>query len=310
LWKYIVVPAKGAIFVVDDLLQEFLIYLQVEKGLAKNTLVAYEHDLKKFISYLKQAKELALNEIDKNFLAAYFYFLRKRGDSPASTARELASLRGFFKFLCMEEYLETNPTIYIETPKLPQKLPRVLSEEEVERLLEIPQGIAPLTLRDRAMLELMYATGMRVSELVNLTIQQLNLDFAYVRCLGKGNKERIIPLGSQAVKSLQVYLEKGRPLLVKNPRETALFVNHHGRGITRQGFWKIIKQRAREAGIYKEITPHTLRHSFATHLLANGADLRSVQELLGHADVSTTQIYTHLTKNKLREIYLKTHPRA
>ena len=310
MWKYIVVPAKGAIFVVDDLLQEFLIYLQVEKGLAKNTLVAYEHDLKKFISYLKQEKELALNEIDKNFLAAYFYFLRKRGDSPASTARELASLRGFFKFLCMEEYLETNPTIYIETPKLPQKLPRVLSEEEVERLLEIPQGIEPLTLRDKAMLELMYATGMRVSELVNLTIHQLNLDLAYLRCLGKGNKERIIPLGSQAAKSLQVYLQKGRPLLVKNPRETVLFVNHHGRGITRQGFWKIIKKRAREAGIYKEITPHTLRHSFATHLLANGADLRSVQELLGHADVSTTQIYTHLTKNKLREIYLKTHPRA
>jgi integrase/recombinase XerD len=299
-----------AIFILTDWIEEFLVYLQVERGLAPNTLIAYKRDLEKFDHYLKEKEALNLKEVDKNFLAGYGYALRKKGESPASAARQLASLRGFFKFLCLEEYLEKDPTIYLETPKLPQKLPRVLSENEVEKLLETPQGIDPLTLRDKAMLELMYATGMRVSELVNLTVRQLNLDLAYVRCLGKGNKERIIPLGSQAAKSLQVYLQKGRSQLVKNPRETALFVNCHGRGITRQGFWKIIKKRAKEAGIDKHITPHTLRHSFATHLLANGADLRSVQELLGHTDISTTQIYTHLTKNKLREIYLQTHPRA
>lgn len=294
----------------NEQVQEFLIYLQVEKGLAKNTIVSYQHDLMKFILYLKREEIAEFKDVDKNLLAGYFYFLRKSQESPASTARQLASIRGFFKFLCMEEYLELNPTVYLDTPKLPQKLPHVLSEEDVDRLLETTLGQDPLTLRDNAMLELIYATGMRVSELVNLKVQQVDLDLAYVRCLGKGSKERIIPLGSKAAKSVHYYLEKSRPMLVKNPREDVLFVNHHGQGITRQGFWKIIKKRAQEAGISMEITPHTLRHSFATHLLSNGADLRSVQEMLGHADVATTQIYTHLTKSKLREIYLKTHPRA
>lgn len=294
----------------DEQVQEFLIYLQVEKGLAENTLVAYKHDLQKLISYLKKEQLADFKDVDKNLLAGYFYFLRKNKEAPSSTARQLAAIRGFFKFLCMEEYLEMNPAIYLEPPKLPQILPRVLSEVDVDKLLENPQGIDPLTLRDKAMLELMYATGMRVSEMVKLKLPQINLDLAYVRCLGKGNKERIIPLGKNAARSVQNYLEKSRPKLIKNPREEILFLNHHGKGITRQGFWKIIKKRAKEAGIDPEITPHTLRHSFATHLLNNGADLRSVQEMLGHADVSTTQIYTHLTKSKLREIYLKTHPRA
>ena len=294
----------------EDLLQEFLIYLQVEKGLAQNTLLAYQHDLKKFILFLQRENIKELKEVDKNLLAGYLYFLRKNKDAPVSIARHLASLRGFFKFLCMEEYLPLNPSVYLETPKLPQKLPQVLSEEEADRLLTMPQSVNPLTLRDKAMLELIYATGMRVSELVNLTVKQVNLDLGYVRCLGKGSKERIIPLGSKAAQSIQIYLKKSRSSLVKNPREDHLFLNHHGRCITRQWFWKIIKKRASDAGINKDISPHTLRHSFATHLLSNGADLRSVQEMLGHTDVSTTQIYTHLTKNKLREIYLKTHPRA
>lgn len=294
----------------EDLLQEFLVYLQVEKGLAHNTLLAYQHDLRKFILFLQKEKVKELKAVDKNLLAGYLYFLRKNKEAPVSIARQLASLRGFFKFLCMEEHLSLDPTVYLETPKLPQKLPQVLSEEEVDRLLAIPQSLNPLILRDKAMLELIYATGMRVSEVVNLTVKQVNLDLGYVRCLGKGSKERIIPLGSKAAESIQSYLEKGRPTLVKNPREDHLFLNHHGRAITRQWFWKVVKKRADDAGIYKEITPHTLRHSFATHLLSNGADLRSVQEMLGHTDVSTTQIYTHLTKNKLREIYLKTHPRA
>lgn len=294
----------------DKLLKEFIEYLQVERGLSVNTQAAYQRDLSKFITYQKSKNKQKVEDVDKDFLAGYLYFLRKKNESPATVARQMASLRSFFKFLCMEKYLEVNPTIYLETPKLPQKLPRVLSEEEVDRLMQAPQGITPIQLRDKAMLELLYATGMRVSELVNLNMQQLNLDLAYVRCLGKGNKERIIPLGALAAESIKKYLEKGRPLLLKNPHETTIFINHHGKRMSRQGFWKIIKKRASESQIGKEITPHTLRHSFATHLLANGADLRSVQELLGHADVSTTQIYTHLTKSKLKEIYLKAHPRA
>ena len=294
----------------DELLRNFIEYLQVERGLSNNTLEAYERDLRKFIKYQKEKDNIKFAEIDKNFLAGYLYFLRKSQASPTSVARQLAALRGFFKFLCMEKQLETDPTVFLETPKLPKKLPRILSEEEVDQLLQTPHGLAPFALRDKAMLELIYATGMRVSELVNLKMSQLNLELAYVRCMGKGSKERIIPMGSLAAESLQFYLDKGRPKLSKNSQELTLFLNHHGKGMTRQGFWGIIKKRALEAGINKEITPHTLRHSFATHLLANGADLRSVQELLGHADVSTTQIYTHLTGKKIKEIYLKTHPRA
>lgn len=294
----------------DKLLKEFIEYLQVEKGLSANTQAAYQRDLHKFITYQKCKNKQNLEEIDKDFLAGYLYFLRKKSESPATIARQMSSLRGFFKFLCMEKYLEKDPTVYLETPKCPQKLPRVLSEEEVDRLMQAPQGTNPLQLRDKAILELLYATGMRVSELVNLNVQQLNLELAYVRCFGKGNKERIIPLGAFAAESIKIYLKKGRPFLIRNPQETTLFINYHGKHMTRQGIWKMIKKRAGESRIGKEITPHTLRHSFATHLLANGADLRSVQELLGHTDVSTTQIYTHLTKNKLKEIYQKTHPRA
>ncbi|HHZ17047.1 MAG TPA: site-specific tyrosine recombinase XerD [Peptococcaceae bacterium] len=294
----------------DRLIRDFIDYLQVERGLSHNTLAAYGRDLKKLLKYAQEKKISSIEQCDKHFLSGYVYFLKKKQESPASIARQMASLRGFFKFLCMEKKLETDPTIYLETPKLPQKLPQVLSVEEVDRLLETPRGLFPLDLRDKAMLELIYATGMRVSELVNLKIAQVNLELAYVRCMGKGSKERIIPMGDLACRSVQLYLAKGRPFLLKNPLEKTLFLNHHGRRMTRQGFWKIIKRRAHEAAIKKEITPHTLRHSFATHMLSNGADLRSVQELLGHADIATTQIYTHLTGNKLKEIYLKAHPRA
>lgn len=294
----------------DRLIRDFIEYLQVERGLSANTLAAYESDLKKFRHYLKEKNVPGIEQCDKHFLSGYIYHLKKSLDSPASIARQLASLRGFFKFLCMEKRLETDPTIFLETPKLPQKLPHVLSEEEVERLLQVPHGLDPLDLRDKAMLELIYATGMRVSELISLKLAQLNMELAYVRCMGKGSKERIIPMGDLACQSIYLYLAKGRPFLLKDSLEKTLFLNHHGRGMTRQGFWKIIKKRAHEAAIKKEITPHTMRHSFATHLLAHGADLRSVQELLGHADIATTQIYTHLTGNKIKEIYLKTHPRA
>jgi len=294
----------------DILLSEFIEYLQIEKGLSINTLKSYKSDLKKFMVYLNLKDNIALEKINNDFLSGYIYYLKKNNDSPASIARQVSSLRGFFKFLYMEHHLNTNPATYLETPKLPQTLPHVLNEKEVNTLLYASDGLNPLQLRNKAMLELLYATGMRVSELVNIELRQLNIEMAYIRCIGKGNKERIIPVGSMAVNSVKNYLNSGRGKLIKNSQENHLFVNNHGKGMTRQGFWKILKKCAIESGFDKNISPHTLRHSFATHLLANGANLRSVQELLGHTDVSTTQIYTHLTKGKLKEIYLKTHPRA
>lgn len=294
----------------DKLLEGFLEYLCVEKGLTANTLVAYRRDLEKFFLYCKNKEVTNPQSIDRNFLAVYIYVLKRRQDSPATIARQIASLKGYFKFLCLENLIESDPTVNLESPKLEKKLPKVLSMAEVDKLLKTPSGYEPLQLRDKSMLELIYATGLRVSELINLTVKQVNIDLAYVRCMGKGNKERIIPMGSFAAKSIMTYLEKGRPYIIKNPYEDILFLNHHGQRMTRQGFWKIIKKHARTTGISKEITPHTLRHSFATHLLINGADLRSVQELLGHADISTTQIYTHLTNKRLQEVYKQTHPRA
>ena len=294
----------------DELLVGFMEYIEVEKGLSKNTQSAYKQDLVKFLGYLTETGVTKLEQINKDNLAAYIYHLHRRKDSPASVARQIASLRSFFRYLSMEHLLLKNPTVYLETPKLAQKLPHVLSVEEVEMLLAGPRGGSAAALRDKAMLELLYASGMRVSEMMELDQRQVDTELAFVRCIGKGNKERIIPLGRKAVKAVSDYLENGRPKLVKKRGVQALFLNYLGKRLTRQGFWKIIKKYARDQGINKDITPHTLRHSFATHLLANGADLRSVQELLGHADVATTQIYTHLTNVKLKEIYLKTHPRA
>lgn len=294
----------------DELLQVYLEYLEVEKGLSLNTRVAYRRDLTKFCGYLQTHSIDCWQAVNKDTLAGYLHYLRKIQDSPATVGRQVAALKGFFRFLCQEKRVESDPTAYLESPKLDQKLPLVLSVEEVEILLQSPEEYKPTQLRDRSMLELLYATGMRVSELVNLNLKQIDLNLAYVRCVGKGGKERIIPLGSAATRAVREYLDKGRPLLLKNPAQPALFINRLGKPLTRQGFWMIIKKYARQRGISKEITPHTLRHSFATHLLANGADLRSVQELLGHADVSTTQIYTHLTKSRLKEVYNKTHPRA
>ncbi|MFZ5754860.1 MAG: site-specific tyrosine recombinase XerD [Bacillota bacterium] len=294
----------------DKLLAEFIEYLQVEKGLSRNTLDSYKRDVTKFLMYLQNTKKVKIEEIDKDLLAGYVFYLKKSTFSPATVARGISSLKGFFRFLCLEKYLEADPSIHLDAPKLTEKLPKVLTVEEVDKLLAGPRGSDPGNLRDKTMLEVMYATGMRVSELTGLDLNHVDVDLAFVRCVGKGNKERIIPIGSLAVHSLQQYLERARPLLVKKTGEKALFLNYHGKRMTRQSFWKIIKKYAVAVGINKEISPHTLRHSFATHLLINGADLRSVQELLGHADISTTQIYTHLTKSKLKEVYNKTHPRA
>ncbi|KJE28566.1 site-specific tyrosine recombinase XerD [Geobacillus thermoleovorans] len=294
-------------------LKDFLHYLTVERNLAHNTIVSYERDLKKYVRYLRQVEQLqAWGEVERLHILHFLKFLSEQGQSARTVARHLASIRSFHQFLLREKIAAQDPTVHIETPQFERTLPKVLSVEEVEALLAAPQVSTPFGLRDKAMLELLYATGMRVSELVQLNLSDVHLTMGFVRCYGKGRKERIVPIGRMAIEALTRYLEHGRPQLV-NPRRRAaeaLFLNHYGQRLTRQGFWKILKRLAKEAGIEKELTPHTLRHSFATHLLENGADLRAVQELLGHADISTTQIYTHVTKTRLKDVYKQYHPRA
>lgn len=294
----------------NSLVEEFINYLAVERGLANNTLDSYNRDLKQFKGFLEKEKTDDLQTAPRNKIMAYLLFLQNRGRATATVSRHLAALKSFYHFLLREKYIEKDPTANLESPKLEKKLPHILSVQEVEMLLNQPKGKELGGQRDRAMMELLYATGIRVSELISLDLNHINLDMGYIRCFGKGSKERIVPVGSLARKCVAEYLLQGRVKLVKNKSEQSLFVNQHGRRLTRQGFWKIIKKYAKQAGVPKEITPHTLRHSFATHLLENGADLRSVQEMLGHADITTTQIYTHLTKGRLREVYTKSHPRA
>ncbi len=293
----------------ERVIEEFLEYLRVERGLAANTLKSYGRDLKQFAEYLEDAPT-SYEEASRTTIVSYLLKLQKEGKATSTIARRLAALKAFYQFLVDEERLDRDPTANVDSPKQKKKLPQVLSVNEVERLLEQPDTSSETGLRDRAMLELLYATGTRVSELVSLDLDDIDLNEQRVRCRGKGSKERIIPLGSMAVKAIREYLQEARPPLVRNTSTEALFVNHHGSRLSRQGFWKIVKKYAAEANIKKSITPHTLRHSFATHLLENGADLRAVQELLGHADISTTQIYTHLTKSRIKDVYSKAHPRA
>ena len=292
------------------LIGDFIDYLSVERGLALNTLESYGRDLRQYSDFLEKSRFSSIEQATRATIISYLLYLEKQGKATATIARRLAALKSFYQFLVREKVLDRDPTANLESPKLEKRLPRVLSVKEVDQLLRQPNPVTPAGLRDRGMLELLYATGIRVSELVNLNLADINLEMGYVRCTGKGSKERIVPLGSVAQRSVQEYLQRGRPRLVRSGEERSLFVNHHGRRLTRQGFWKIVKKYASDAHIDKEITPHTLRHSFATHLLENGADLRSVQEMLGHADISTTQVYTHITKGRLKEVYAKTHPRA
>ncbi len=294
----------------DRYLQDFIYYLSVEKGLSPNTLDSYGRDLKKYLLYLQQREITSLERTNREEVASFLALQREKGLAPASITRCLAAIRSFYQFLQKEQLIDFNPARELETPRTEKVLPQVLSCSEVELLLEQPQEGKNAGLRDKAMLEILYATGIRVSELVSLNINDVNIKMGFLRCEGKGSKERMIPLGSAAIKSLQDYLKRGRNAMLKNKDEKALFLNQQGKRLTRQGFWKILKKYSKKAGINGEITPHTLRHSFATHLLENGADLRSVQEMLGHADISTTQIYTHLTRQKMREIYNQTHPRA
>jgi integrase/recombinase XerD len=297
---------------VEDQLKDFIHFLIVEKRLAKNTVVSYERDLKGYIQYLQKVEQISsLNDVTRFHIVHYLDFLKTQNKSSKTIARQVASIRSFHQFLLREKVTEQDPTFHIETPKTERTLPKVLNIQEVESLLEAPDVQTPIGIRDKAMLELLYATGLRVSELISLNMDDIHLTMGFVRCIGKRNKERIIPIGRVATEALERYLQKGRPQLVSRKETTsALFLNHHGRRLTRQGFWKILKGLAKKANIEKDLTPHTLRHSFATHLLENGADLRAVQEMLGHADISTTQIYTHVTKMRLKDVYSQFHPRA
>lgn len=293
-----------------DALQDFFHYLTVERGLSPNTIQSYNRDLSQYQTFLQN--EIGLEEwesVTRTHIMKFMYSLNDKGRSTATVARLLSSVRLFHQFLVREKVTTQDPSLHIETPKKERKLPKVLSSDEVDKLLSVtPQD--PLSSRNKAMLEMLYATGLRVSELVSLKMNDLHLSMGFVRCLGKGSKERIIPLGDMAKDALEYYLDNGRSSLVKQKSTDELFVNHHGNRLSRQGFWKILKAVARDVGISKELTPHTLRHSFATHLLENGADLRAVQEMLGHADISTTQIYTQVSKTRLKDVYRSYHPRA
>ena len=295
----------------EELVADFLNFLTVEKGLASNTIQSYRRDLKKYGQFLDKGSLGPMRGATRATILSYLLFMERDGKATSTIARRLAALKSFYQFLTVEQIIAKDPTENLESPKQDKKLPQILTIDEVERLLrQTDASTAPGT-RDRAMMETLYATGIRVTELVSLKLSDINLDNGYLRCFGKGSKERIVPLGSMAQRHVAEYLDGARKELVGGREDTgALFVNHHGRAMTRQGFWKIVKRYATEANIGKRITPHTLRHSFATHLLQNGADLRSVQEMLGHADISTTQIYTRLTKGRLKEVYTKSHPRA
>ena len=292
-----------------DNITQFLDYLSLERGLAENTLVSYERDLDKFSDYMKKNGMASFNEVKKSDVTDFMLSEKDKGLSANSIARGLTAIKTFFRFLAREGFLKIDVTSVIETPKLWKHLPDSLSSDEVDKMLSKPNLKDWMGTRDKACLELMYATGMRVSEVVNLNLLDANLDLGVVKCLGKGSKERIVPLGKTAVLAVRRYLEKVRPGLAKSGSEKGLFLTRLGRKMTRQMFWKIIKSYAKKARIDKNITPHTLRHSFATHLLERGADLRSVQEMLGHANISTTQIYTHINKERLKMIHRQFHPR-
>jgi integrase/recombinase XerD len=291
-------------------LDQFLHYLIVEKGLSRNTIEAYSLDLTRFLDYLRAKGIQELRDISKFSVRGFLLALKKKDLSTRSIGRDLSAIRSFFRFLIQEGILETNPIEDVESPKVAKKLPEILSLKEIEQILEQPDLQTPLGIRDRAMLEMLYATGMRVSELTHLPTHQVNLEGGYVLLYGKGSKERIVPLGSEAMNWVTLYLSTARGILAKAKESPILFINRSGRGMTRQGFWKNLRDYARRAGLRKRITPHLLRHSFASHLLERGADLRSVQMMLGHVDISTTQIYTHVTGERLKKVHKQYHPRG
>ena len=294
----------------EQLLDQFLHYLVVEKGLSKNTVEAYSHGLNRFLHHLMEKKVQEIREAEKFHIRSFLLVLKRKNLNPKSILRNLVAIRTFFRFLIQEGVLESNPVEDLESPKVARTLPEILTLKEIEQILEQPDLQTPLGTRDRAMLEMLYATGMRVSELTQLPIHQVNLEGGYVLLYGKGSKERVVPLGSEAMKWITIYLKTARGILSKGKETPSLFINRSGRGMSRQNFWKNLKDYARRAGLRKRITPHLLRHSFASHLLERGADLRSVQMMLGHSDISTTQIYTHVTGERLKKIHKQYHPRG
>ncbi len=292
----------------DFLLKDFLSYLSLERALSSNTVKAYENDINKFFNYL-DVRGINFDDVRRDTISDFLWEQRELGREATTVARNLVALKMFFRFLLREGYIEDDPTLALESPRLWKKLPQTLSVDEVERILNIIPDGEPQYIRDRAIVEVLYASGLRISELVNLTLKDVNLDIGFLRCRGKGGKERIVPLGKKAIQAVRKYLQYARNYYLKRPSEY-IFLNRSGNKLSRQSCWKIIKKYARLAGIKKRISPHTLRHSFATHLLERGAQLRAVQEMLGHADISTTQIYTHIDREYLKQIHKKYHPRG
>ncbi|MBF0474305.1 MAG: site-specific tyrosine recombinase XerD [Deltaproteobacteria bacterium] len=294
----------------DEYLDRFFDFLKVERGLADNSISSYNGDLLGFVHFLNVRGITDLKAVTRIDLTAYIFDLKKQGFKDSTVARRMAAVRTLFRFLVQDRIIETTPAAELDLPRLRQKIPGILSAEEVDKLLAAPDQTTPRGLRDAAMLEVIYATGMRVSELVSLTLNNLNLELGFIRAIGKGSKERIVPLGQAAINRTREYLESGRSRLTKARPEPYVFINRSGKPLTRQGFWKLIKKYALISGIQGDITPHTMRHSFASHLLERGADLRAVQEMLGHADISTTQIYTHLRMERLQQLHQDCHPRG
>ena len=299
-----------------EYIERFLTYLSVEKGFSENTLVAYRNDLSQLATFIeeeaaKQGLTPSWAAFKRQGMLSYQLNLKERNYAATTLARKVAAAKSFFKFLVAEGYLKDNPTENVASPNVGRLLPKPISISQVRRLLEQPAKLStPEAKRDKAMLELLYASGMRVSELMSLNLADVDIEGGFVRCFGKGHKERIIPIYRQAAVAVEEYIKEARPHIARRNEQKALFLNRRGERLTRQGFWQILKGYAKSAGLAEEITPHTLRHSFATHMLSGGADLRSVQELLGHANISTTQVYTHLTTEHVRRTYEKSHPRA
>lgn len=293
----------------EQAIEAFMRYLHNVRKTSENTRMSYNRDLHKLQVFLSDAGVTKVQAISKTNLNSYILHLEKNKMSPATVSRNIASIKAFYHFLFKERMVEEDISEDLKAPKVEKKLPEIMTVDEVDRLLRQPAGESPKELRDKAMLELLYATGIRVSELISLELSDVNLKMGFVMCHDNG-KERVIPFGNEARLALIAYLEKAREAMVLSEEEKALFVNCSGKPMSRQGFWKLIKFYGEKAGIASEITPHTLRHSFAAHLVENGADLHSVQEMLGHSDISTTQIYANMNHNKIREVYVKSHPRG
>ena len=293
----------------NELVDAFLNYLSVERGLSRNTIISYQEDINAYIDFLKAEHIDSFSLTRKNDITDFMLFQKDKGLASNSVARRLAAIKAFYRFLVRERMLKADPSNLIDSPKLWKKIPQILSVNEVDALLSQPNIRNRQGIRDKAILETLYATGMRVSEAVNLKLDNVNLDIGFLRCIGKGNKERVIPIGAKAINSLKRYLSLSRPQLLKKKESEFLFLSRFSKKISRQSLWKILKRYAKEARIKKPIRPHILRHSFATHLLERGADLRSVQEMLGHTNISTTQIYTHINKDRLKTIHRMFHPR-